>query len=136
MARIRVESTLGPTRRRTLSGLLAFNNRAIGKGQYKSLAISLRQGKDIVGGLSGWTWAGWCYVELLWIDEKYRGKGHGRALMRKAESEVRSRGIRKMYLDTFSFQAPGFYKKLGFKEFGRLKDFPAGHSRHWLTKSL
>jgi ribosomal protein S18 acetylase RimI-like enzyme len=136
MARIRVESTLGPTRRRTLSGLLAFNNRAIGKGQYKSLAISLRQGKDIVGGLSGWTWAGWCYVELVWIDEKYRGKGHGRALMRKAESEVRSRGIRKMYLDTFSFQAPGFYKKLGFKEFGRLKDFPAGHSRHWLTKSL
>jgi ribosomal protein S18 acetylase RimI-like enzyme len=136
MARIRVESTLGPTRRRTLSGLLAFNNRAIGKGQYKSLAISLRRGKDIVGGLSGWTWAGWCYVELVWIDEKYRGKGHGRALMRKAESEVRSRGIRKMYLDTFSFQAPGFYKKLGFKEFGRLKDFPAGHSRHWLTKSL
>ena len=136
MARVRVESTLGPTRRRTLSGLLAFNNRAIGKGQYKSLAISLRRGKDIVGGLSGWTWAGWCYIELLWIDEKYRGKGHGRALMRKAESEARSRGIRKMYLDTFSFQAPGFYRKLGFKEFGRLKDFPAGHSRHWLTKSL
>jgi N-acetylglutamate synthase-like GNAT family acetyltransferase len=119
-----------------MSGLLAFNVRAVGKGQYKSLAIALRQGKEIVGGLTGWTWAGWCYVELLWIEEKYRGSGHGAALLRKAESEARKRGVRHMYLDTFSFQAPAFYKKRGFKQFGKLKDFPKGHDRIWLKKAL
>ena len=136
MPRIRVESTLGPTRRRAVSGILAFNTRAVGKGQYKQLAISLRQGKDIVGGLTGWTWAGWCYVELLWIEEKYRGKGHGTALIRKAESEARKRGVRHMYLDTFSFQAPLFYSKLGFKAFGVLRDFPKGYDRTWFKKAL
>jgi GNAT superfamily N-acetyltransferase len=136
MPRVRVESVLGPTRRRTISGLLAFNNRAVGKGGYKPLAISLRQGKDIVGGLTGWTWAGWCFIELLWIEEKYRGRGHGTTLIRKAESEARRRGIKNMYLDTFSFQAPKFYRKLGFKAFGMLKDFPKGHTRTWFRKAL
>jgi len=136
MPRVRVESTLGPTRRRTASGLLAFNTRAVGKGQYEPLAISLRQGQDIVGGLTGWTWVGWCHVELLWIEEKFRGKGHGTALIRKAESEARKRGVKNMYLDTFSFQAPEFYRKLGFKPFGMLKGFPKGHDRTWFKKAL
>jgi ribosomal protein S18 acetylase RimI-like enzyme len=136
MPRIRVENTLGPTRRRAASGLLAFNTRTVGKGQYKPLAISLRRGNDIVGGLTGWTWVGWCYVELLWIEEKYRGRGHGTALIRKAESEARKRGVKHMYLDTFSFQAPRFYRKLGFKAFGILKDFPKGHDRTWFKKAL
>jgi hypothetical protein len=39
-------------------------------------------------------------------------------------------------VDTFGFQAPEFYRKLGYREFGRLDDFPAGHSRSWLTKAL
>ncbi len=136
MPRVRVERLLGPTRRRVVSRLLAFNARAVGKGDHKPLVIALRQGKEIVGGLTGWTWLGWCFVELLWIDEKYRGQGRGAALMRKAEAEARKRGVRNMYVDTFSFQAPDFYRKLGFKQFGKLKDFPKGHSRHWFTKAL
>jgi ribosomal protein S18 acetylase RimI-like enzyme len=119
-----------------MSGLVAFNTRAVGKSQYKSLAIALRQGNEIVGGLTGWTWAGWRFVELLWIEEKFRGKRHGTALLRKAESEVSKRGVRSICLDTFSFQAPAFYKKLGFKQFGKLKDFPKGHERIWLKKVL
>ena len=100
------------------------------------LAITLRQGKEIVGGLTGWVWMGWCHVDLLWIDGKYRGKGRGTKLMRKAEAEARRHGAKNIFLDSFSFQAPGFYKKLGFREFGRLKNFPAAHTRHFLTKAL
>jgi GNAT superfamily N-acetyltransferase len=106
-----------------MSALNAFNERTVGKGHYKPLAIALREGKDIVGGLTGWTWMGWCFVELLWIEDKYRGKRHGTALTRKAESEVRKRGIKQMYLDIFSFQAPRFYKKHGYVEFGKLRIF-------------
>jgi hypothetical protein len=56
--------------------------------------------------------------------------------MKKAESEARKLGIRNVVLNSFSFQAPNFYPKLGYREFGRLKDFPAGHFRSFLTKAL
>jgi GNAT superfamily N-acetyltransferase len=136
MPRLHVESVHGPARRQIVKGLIDFNNRAVGKAKYKALTVTLRQGKDIVGGLVGFTWMGWLCVDLLWIADKYRGKGYGRSLMNKAEAEARKRGVQTVYLNSFSFQAPGFYRKLGYKEFGRLKGFPAGHSRHWLMKAL
>jgi N-acetylglutamate synthase-like GNAT family acetyltransferase len=57
-------------------------------------------------------------------------------LLADAEAVARERGCTSIYLDTFSFQAPDFYKRLGFKEFGRLNDFPPGRTRIWLWKSL
>jgi hypothetical protein len=53
-----------------------------------------------------------------------------------AEAEARQRGAQHAYLDTFSFQAPGFYKKHGYQVFGELQDFPPGHQRYFLTKQL
>jgi len=79
---------------------------------------------------------GWLFIELLWVSDERRQRGLGRSLMQKAELEARKRGIGSVYLDTFSFQAPGFYKKLGYREFGKLNDFPTGHTRHWMTKAL
>ena len=136
MPRLQVESVQGPARRQIIKGLIAFNARAVGKSKYKSLTITLRQGKEIVGGLAGATWMGWLFIDLLWIADKYRGKGHGRMLMKRAEAEALKRGVQNVFLNTFSFQAPGFYKKLGYKEFGKLKNFPAGHTRYWLAKAL
>jgi GNAT superfamily N-acetyltransferase len=136
MARLRVETVHGPARRAIFKGLRAFNAPHFGKLDYKPLTITVREGKDIIGGLSGQTALGWLYVELLWVSDGRRRKGLGRALMTKAEAEARKRGARNAWLDTFSFQAPPFYRKLGYKEFGRLDDFPAGRSRHWMTKAL
>jgi ribosomal protein S18 acetylase RimI-like enzyme len=70
------------------------------------------------------------------VADEFRGKGYGSKVMQAAEKEARRRGVKNVYLDSFSFQAPGFYKKLGYREFGKLKNFPAGHSRSWLTKAL
>ena len=136
MPRLQLESVHGPARREVIKGLLAFNKSAVGKNDYKALTITLRNGKAIIGGLVGSSWMGWLYIDLLWITEKYRGKGHGTALMKKAETEARKRGVKHIYLNSFSFQAPEFYKKLGYKVFGRLKNFPAGHTRYWLAKAL
>ena len=41
-----------------------------------------------------------------------------------------------VYLDTFTFQAPAFYEKHGYREFGRLDDAVHGHARIWLAKRL
>jgi len=136
MPRVEVESVQGPARRQVIKGLIAFNDRAVGKSRLKALTVTLRQGKEIVGGLTGYTWMGWLFIDLLWIAEKYRGKGHGMALMDKAEAEGRKRGATNAFLNTFDFQAPGFYQKLGYRQFGKLKNFPTGHDRYWLTKAL
>jgi len=136
MARLRVETVHGPARRRIFKELRAFNARHLGKLDYKPLTITVREGTEIIGGLSGQTALGWLYVEVLWVSDARQRKGLGAALMAKAEAEARKRGARNAWLNTFSFQAPTFYKKLGYKEFGRLDDYPAGHSHHWMTKAL
>ncbi len=136
MARLKLETVHGPPRRHIAKGLRAHNVRAVGKLDYKPLTITVREGKDIVGGLAGHTIFGWLFVDLLWVSDERRRKGLGRALMKRAELEARKRGARNGYLTTLSFQAPGFYKKLGYRQFGRLDDFPKGHTLHWMTKAL
>ncbi len=135
MPRLRVETANGPAKREIYKRLRAFNKAACGS-DYKLLAITLREGNAIVGGLIGETYWGWLYINALWVAEKLRRKNLGKALMKKAESEARKRGIRHVFVDTYSFQAPGFYRKLGYRQFGKLSDCPKGHSRHFLQKAL
>ena len=136
MPRLQVEKVHGSARREVVKGLLAYNRNAVGKSDYRPLTITLREGKKIVGGLTGSSWMGWFFIDILWIDEKHRRRGFGTSLMEKAETEARKHGNRNAFLNSFSFQAPGFYRKLGYREFGKLKDFPVGHSRHWFSKAL
>ena len=136
MPRVQVEKVHGPARREVFKGLFAFNKKAVDKSDHSLLTVTLRDGKEIVGGLAGSVWMDWLTVDVLWISEKYRGKRHGTALMKKAESVARKRGIRNVILNSFSFQAPHFYRKLGYREFGRLNDFPPGHSQSFVTKAL
>jgi len=116
MPRVQVKTVQGPSRWKTIKGLIAFNTSAVGKGNYKPLTITLRQGKEIVGGLAGYTWMGWLFSELLWIADKYRGKGHGASLMKKAEDEARKRGGCNGCVSSFTFQASGSYKRLGYRQ--------------------
>lgn len=91
----------------------------------------------ITGGVHGnYSDFGWLYISTLWVSERLRGLGYGTRLMRDIELEAIKRGCTNAYLDTFSFQAPELYRKLGYEVFGELKDFPAGHSRIFLRKSL
>jgi predicted N-acetyltransferase YhbS len=76
------------------------------------------------------------FIELLWIDEAARRQGIGTSLMRAAESEARKRGWEVCFLSTFTFQAPEYYRKLGYEPFGELKGMPPGHSRTWFAKWL
>ncbi len=91
---------------------------------------------EVAGGLIGETHWGWFYINLLFVKEELRGRGYGHRLLTLAEDEARQRGATKAYLDTFSFQAPEFYKQHGYQVFGELKDFPPGHIRYYLSKQL
>jgi ribosomal protein S18 acetylase RimI-like enzyme len=136
MARVVVERSYGPARREGYRQLRAYNAKAVGKLDHRALAITARDKAKIVGLLTGYTAWGWLFVDTLWVSEGQRGKNMGKALLTRAESEARKRGARHAYLYSFSFQAPGFYRKLGYRQFGKLDGFPKGHSCHWLTKAL
>jgi len=120
-----------------LKGLMAFNDKAVPKARWKSVAVVLRDSKDrVLGGLSGHIGWGWMYIELFWLPEHLRRAGHGRKLMQLAEDEARRRGCVGMFLNTASFQAPDFYPKLGFRPYAVIDDFPPGHQNHFLVKRL
>jgi GNAT superfamily N-acetyltransferase len=118
-------------------GIEAYNTQQAGDDHGHQLCFVLKdpQGK-IVGGVIGATYWNWLYINLMWIDEDLRGNGFGAQLLSDAEEEGRKRGAEFSHLDTFSFQAPGFYQKNGYEVFGVLDDFPTGHQRFFLKKAL
>jgi len=133
---LKAEQVDGPARREILKALRAHNIGMVGKFDCRPLTLTVRDQGKIVGGLDGETFMGWMFAGLLWVSEEFRGRGWGKALMESAETEARQRGVSHSYLDTFSFQAPDFYAKLGYSEFGRLREFPAGYDRVWMSKAL
>jgi GNAT superfamily N-acetyltransferase len=121
-----------------LAGLGAFNAAQVGRpADPKKFFLSVRDGDGVVvGGLVGVTYWDWMYVDYLWLSDGLRGRGWGRRLIERAERIALARGCRGAWLDTFSFQAPGFYRRMGYREFGSMKDHPTGKSRHFFWKPL
>jgi GNAT superfamily N-acetyltransferase len=103
---------------------------------YRPLAILITdtETNDVLGGLWGGTMYGFLHIDLLFVPEAMRGSGTGRTLMSQAEDEAIRRECRGVWLDTFSFQARGFYEKLGYTVFGEIENHPPGHSRFFLRK--
>lgn len=118
-------------------GVHEFNIENAGDQGFARLCYVLKASDgEIVGGALGEVHWGWLYVDLLWIKEEFRRKGHGANLMERLEHEARRRGAEHAYLDTFSFQAPEFYSQLGYEVFGELAGFPQGHQRFYMKKQL
>jgi len=116
--------------------LEAFNESRWPKQQpWMPLAVFVRDSEKIVAGLAGETYSGWLFIKYLWVSEGLRGKGIGRRLMAAGEARALERGTHSAWVDTFSFQAPGFYPKLGYEVFGEL-DYPPDFKRLFLRKRL
>lgn len=88
------------------------------------------------GGLIGMTHGNWLDVEYLVVDEALRGQNMGSELLKRAEQAASDRGCKYVFLDTFSFQAPEFYKKMGYKEVFVREEYPVTGKRHYLVKEL
>ena len=123
--------------------LLEFNFSQIGSYEYKPLVIFLKDSQsktssqnNIVGGFYGFIGLGWLNVSTLWVAEKLRGQGYGKAILGTAEQEAIRQKCNYAYVFTYNFQAPNFYQKLGYEIFGVLDDFPPGYQRIFLKKQL
>lgn len=106
-------------------GLIAFNSHYFSKRDNQPVALFVRDTNNkVIGGLCGEIFLNSLYIKYLWLDESLRGAGLGKKLMARIEKEAMQRAIPNIYLDTFSFQAPQFYEKMGFIEVGRYSNFP------------
>jgi GNAT superfamily N-acetyltransferase len=117
--------------------LYAYNIAATGHDDYRPLGVFARDATGaIIAGLLGSTWAGLLRIEILWVDERLRKQGYGSRLLAAAERLAVARGCQTAHLDTFSFQAPDYYPKLGYTLIGQSDNTPPGHTHYFFTKRL
>jgi GNAT superfamily N-acetyltransferase len=117
--------------------LYEFNSQATGISDAKLLGLFVRTADGSpMGGAFGWTWGGTCYIRYLFLPENMRNRRLGTMLMRAVGKEAKSRGCHQIMLETYEFQAPRFYQKLGFEVVSRVGDYPRGHQYLTLVKRL
>lgn len=98
--------------------------------------IARDERNEIIGGLYGRSIWGTLEVKTFVVKPENRNKGIGRKLIIEAEKEAKNRNCKFISLDTFSFQAPGFYEKLGFEKIGTETDFPKGFEKYYYRKKI
>ncbi len=106
-------------------GLFEFNRPHFPQEPIHKIGCFLYQDDgELVAGLYGDLFTSSLFIETIWVEAECRGQGLGRQLLQHTEEQVREHGVSDLFLDTYSFQAAGFYQKLGFKQVGCYRDFP------------
>jgi GNAT superfamily N-acetyltransferase len=119
------------------TGLLRFNREQVGQTRYQRHVFGARDAKGrLLGGLILQSYWRESYIEAFWLSARARRSGVGSQLIQEAERLARKRGSRLIHLNTYSFQAPRFYAKQGYRRFGSLSGSPKGESRHFYVKRL
>jgi ribosomal protein S18 acetylase RimI-like enzyme len=119
------------------NSLAEFNVSQVGDPKFKEFGVfASGESESILGGLLGFIHWNGCFISTLWVAEFARKKGIGRILLGKAEEQAVQHGCDHIHLDTFDFQARGFYEKNGFQVFGTIENYPVGHQRYYLIKTL
>jgi len=116
----------------------AYNAEHAGYWDPRPLAVLVRDpvGRRVVGGILARTSLGLLFIDLVFLPESLRGRQIGTRMLRMAEEEAVRRGCRRAVLYTINFQAPGFYERHGWREFGRIPCDPPGTSRVFMTKEI
>ena len=140
MIRFNIELDLNPTQScldELSAGLNEHSEKFVEKAGFQPIALFARDELGCMqGGIYGRINWSWLSVSLLWVSSDNRGSGLGSALLERLETEAATLGCTKSHVDTFSFQAQEFYVAHGYEKFAELPDYPDGHSRIYLKKSL
>jgi GNAT superfamily N-acetyltransferase len=113
-----------------------YNKVFLQDDRYDYFGLFVRDGDDrIRAGLIGNLYAGWLFINLLWVHADLRRSGIGSDLVGEAEQRAIAFGCHSSHVDTFSFQGPDFYPRFGYEVFGTL-DYPPDHKRLFFRKRL
>ena len=112
----------------------AFNKEQVGRDDFTPVNLVIRERGNVIAGLRGLLGWDWLYVQVLWVDEAHRHSGIGSRLLERAERSAQERGCIGSCLSTFTFQAPEFYKKHGYSDFGQIDHYPGESTMHFMSK--
>ena len=134
-----VTDTPDPRARAVISeGLAAYNDELSGITDRRDLAVLVKDARSgaILGGIIGRSSLGLLFIDLVYLPKALRRDGLGSRMLKMAEDEGRARGCVSAMLYTISFQAPDFYARHGWREFGRIPCKPDGAARVFFAKTL
>jgi GNAT superfamily N-acetyltransferase len=113
-----------------------FNSKHVPNGIYEEINLCFKDKDEIVAGLNSAISWNWMEIDILWVDDIYRGQGLGRRLLEEAERIARAKSCTFIKLNTFSFQAPEFYKKYGYEVMAIIENAPLGSKHYYYKKDL
>jgi GNAT superfamily N-acetyltransferase len=124
-------------RKAIVAPLVVYNSSQAGSSNNRPLVVAITgEGGAVIGGFWGHTGYEWLFTQLLVVPASLRGRGLGSEIMQLAEQEAVARGCSNAWLDTFEFQARGFYERIGYACFTELPNYPTGFSRFFMKKAL
>jgi ribosomal protein S18 acetylase RimI-like enzyme len=116
--------------------LYEHNSHATRRHDGQGLGFVIRdQLGRMVGVAAGYSWAGTSELKQMWVDEAYRGRGYARVAECFCSGGC-SRGVRRIWVASYDFQAPEMYERAGFRRMAEFKDWPEGHINVILCKTL
>lgn len=118
------------------TNLYEFNQSQVPGYAYQGFAYTLQDNGESLGGIECRAGGGWLYIDSLWVEPLFRGRGAAGKLLVAAEKKALELGCRNAWLYTYSFQAPEFYEKFGYQIFGQLDDFFDSHKQFFMKKKL
>lgn len=117
--------------------LYGHNSAATGRDDAQGIGFIIHDAAGrMVAAAAGYTWSGTSELKQMWVDEAHRGRGHARALLNAFVAEARRRGVRRIWVASHDFQAPGMYEKAGFTRMAEFDGWPDGHVNVILCKTL
>jgi GNAT superfamily N-acetyltransferase len=117
--------------------LYDHNRRATGRDDGEGLGFVIRdEAGRTIAVAAGSSWAGISELKQMWVDEVHRGRGYARQLLDAFVAEAARRGVRRIWVASYDFQAPGFYEKAGFKRMAEFSGWPEGYVNVVLCKTL
>jgi GNAT superfamily N-acetyltransferase len=136
--KIEPQHALSPNEIDAIEGrLYEYNSHVTGCYDGQGLGFVIRdESGRIIGVAAGYTWAGTSELKQMWVDKPYRGCGYARALLNAFVTEACSRGVRRIWVASYDFQAPEMYEKAGFRRMAEFNEWPEGHVNVLLCKTL
>ncbi len=117
--------------------LIAYNIATAAIDASRDLAVFLHDVHgQLMGGIVGTIWGQCVEIKYLWVHYSLRRQGYGSRLLQTLEQEARAQQCHAAILDTYSFQAPDFYQRLGYEVFGVIDGYPQGYQKVFLKKRL
>jgi ribosomal protein S18 acetylase RimI-like enzyme len=116
-------------------GIIHFNSQII-KEKATHFSIFAKHNTKIIGGALIWEHSDALYIDVLWCDENYRKRGIGSKVISMIDGVAMDKQLPQIFVDTYSFQAQGFYQKHGYYSIGTIPGYMLGYDRIFMRKDI